>query len=113
MADDSSAELLSRLRAEGDRSLRSFLRRSAPLTPTPGASRAMGRVKGPAEGEEDEETSGSGATDGEDRETSGSGAIDGDAEGELTLPGNERKVRALAKEIKHLIGEDKRRGLSD
>jgi hypothetical protein len=42
------------------------------------------------------------------------GDAGGDAEdaGELTFPGNERKVRALAKEIKSLITEDKRRGLA-
>ena len=89
MPSESSSERLSRLRAEADRSLRSYLQRTtlSALTPTPwgvGVQRAASRAP----------------------------AQSANPPGGMILPDNERRLRALAKEIKRLITEDKRRGLA-
>ena len=89
MPSETSSERLSRLRSEADLSLRLYLQRTtlAGLTTTlwdVGGHRAASRSLAPSE----------------------------NPPGGMILPDNERTLRALAKEIKRLITEDKRRGLA-
>ena len=98
-------ERVTRLISEVDRSLRAYLRSARlpfpPLTPTPGPVERTSRLLGALM------TALSGSAKGSSGRASGThDPLDG-----TMFPDNERSVRALAKEIKRLIGEDKRRGL--
>ncbi|MCH8206118.1 MAG: hypothetical protein IH956_03845 [Chloroflexi bacterium] len=92
MADGTTSARLARLSAEADRALRSFLRRTA-LFAASSATAATSTGTGPqtAEGAPVQSTG------------------EGNARGVVSR--DERGQRALAKEIKRLITEDKRRGL--
>ena len=84
MARDARSEQLARLKEETDRSLRSFLRGTTLSAPTSGTRRGLVRRT---------------------RASDGLTQI-------AVLLDDERMIRALAKEIKRLITEDKRRGLA-
>ncbi len=85
MTSDNRLQRLSRLRAEADRSLRTFSTRTTRLSRGSETRRAE---------------LASGATN-----------VSVNLVGEVFFLDDERRMRALAKEIKRLIAEDRRRGL--
>ena len=93
MVSDARRERLARLKAEADHSLRLFLRGTTLSVPASGARWSMG-------GSKDVATS------------SGAVSVNVNLMGGTIFLDDERRVRALAKEIKRLITEDKRRGLA-
>jgi hypothetical protein len=122
MTGSSRSDELARLRSEAERSVRSFTLGAMAVasTPTREAARAAGRhtpSSGPARtalapwpGREAAQAAG--------RQTPSSGTVRTalapwpDRPGVTVFPDSERKMRALAKEIRRLIAEDKRRGLA-
>jgi hypothetical protein len=86
---------LEQLRARAGRSLRSFLRRNRSPIPTPGADQSATR-RAVANSHDPWPTT---------------VALDTSLTDEPALLRDERRMRALAKEIKRLIAEDSRRGL--
>ena len=105
MTNDSRSERLSLLKAEANRSLRSFLRRNRFVTPRSEADRDTRHRAEPSIGLLPAIPSrGAGAS---------SDAVNVNvnlSSGTIFLD-DERRMRALAKEIKRLISEDRRRGL--
>ena len=105
MTNDLRLERLSLLKAEANRSLRSFLRRNRFVTPRSGADRDTQHRAEPSIGLLPAIPSrGAGAS---------SDAVNVNvnlSSGTIFLD-DERRMRALAKEIKRLISEDRRRGL--
>ena len=105
MTNDSRSERLSLLKAEANRSLRSFLRRNRFVTPRSGADRDTQHRAEPSIGLLPAIPSrGAGAS---------SDAVNVNvnlSSGTIFLD-DERRMRALAKGIKRLISEDRRRGL--
>ena len=105
MPADARLEQLSRLRSEVDRSLRPFLNRTGLLAPASGTSRGMARrvaaseAAVPALASNDAEA------------VSGAVVVNVNLMGGTIFLDDERRVRALAKEIRRLITEDTRRGL--
>ena len=93
MADE--PERLARLRREVDRSLRSLIGRTTLSIPGVGSS---------------PERRGPGARGTSTSETAGPVTVQVSFTGGVA-PDDERQVRALAKEIRRLIAEDRRRGL--
>ena len=92
LADETSSQRVARLSTEADETLRGFLRRTG-----------MFAVLSEA-----------GASSGPDSPPAGDGAYgtgEETARGRTRTPRDERPLRALAKEMKRLITEDKRRGL--
>ena len=107
MPDQPDPERVTRLISETDRALRTYLRTARlpfqQLTPAPGPVERTNRFL------EAFITALSASAQGSPGQASGVlDPLDG-----TVFPDNERGVRALAKEIKRLIGEDKRRGLDD
>ena len=96
MTTNDNIEQLALLRAQADRSLRLILRRTASLAQTSGGSWNANRP--PEDFWRVPPVAPSGAPTMPMPET--------------VFPDNERRLRAMAKEIKRLITEDKRRGLA-
>ena len=92
MTDDATSTRLAELSAEADRALRSFLRRTT-LFAVSSATAATSAGTGPRTVEESAAQS------------------NNDGSTRRAVSRDERGQRALAKEIKRLITEDKRRGL--
>ena len=106
MSTDFRLERMSRLRAEADRSIRSFLRRATSVPSVSGASRASGGRPPITEGV---------ASDGNPtlaEAAPGAVVVHVKLMGDTIFLDDERRVRALAKEIRRLITEDRRRGLA-
>ena len=97
-SSNDNIELLALLRAEADRSLRLFLQRTAFLTSASAASQTV--IRSLAASRSPTSVAASDAVN-----------VTVDPMPESVFPDNERRLRALAKEIKRLITEDKRRGL--
>ena len=98
MTSNDGLERLELLRGEADRSLRLFLRRTAFLTSASAASQTV--ISRLAASESPRSVAAPDAAN-----------VTVDPMPEASFPDNERRLRALAKEIKRLITEDKRRGL--
>ena len=105
MTNDSRSERLSLLKAEANRSLRSFLRRNRIVTPRSGTDRDPRHP--------DTSSIGllpvippRGATASSDAVN-----VNVNLSGGTIFLDDERRIRSLAKEIKRLISEDRRRGL--
>ena len=96
MTSNDNLEQLALLRAQADRSLRLILRRTASLAQTTGGSWNANRSPQDFWGVPPVAPSGAPTM----------------PISEPVFPDNERRLRALAKEIKRLITEDKRRGLA-
>ena len=105
MSTDTRLQRLELLRTEVNSSLRSFLHRTRLLTPGSGAPRGVARgapapgVAVPVVGSKDADPA------------PGAVVVNVNLMGGTIFLDDERRVRALAKEIKRLITEDTRRGL--
>ena len=93
MADGTTSARLAQLSAEADRTLRSFRRRTAFFATSSVAAAGLADIDTEATGAEP-------------------GTRDTSARPDTPTSRDERGQRALAKEIKRLITEDKRRGLA-
>lgn len=120
MATESSSDRLLRLRGEVEVALTSFLEHTTLLMPASGASEPVGPGAGPggpAPGPASQAPGQRGPASGPIPQAIGRSRAFSTAlshvrtlEGNV-FAGNERALRELAKEIKRLISEDKRRGL--
>ena len=97
MASDDQSEHLSRLKAQANRSLRSFLKRGRFPTPGTGTRPRIDKRVPPTVPV---------------RAASGTLALNARLLNGTVFLDDERSTRALAKEIKRLIAEDRRRGLN-
>ena len=105
MTNDSRSERLSLLKAEANRSLRSFLRRNRIVTPRSGVDRdAQHRAANSIRLLSAIPPRGASAS-------SDAVNVNVNLSGGTIFLDDERRVRAFAKEIKRLITEDSRRGL--
>ena len=105
MTNDSRSERLSLLKAEANRSLRSFLRRNRIVTPRSGAGQDTNQG----------DTNSMGLLPvippRSARASSNAVNVNVNLSGGTIFLDDERRIRSLAKEIKRLISEDRRRGL--
>ena len=106
MTDNDCTRRLSSLRTDVDRSLRSFVRRALSSARASAVQGSRERRPGASEGASAPPASEM------PRAGLGSGLANVRLMGAMMLLDDERRARALAKEIKRLIMEDTRRGLS-